>query len=101
MMSEQAFLFVGVLGTFATTILVGMRLVVARQSRRAAAVLEGHLETAGVVLPVNRGEGSFGDRVMKPTASRLSALVSRYTPVGARDTVARKLALAGIESGLS
>jgi tight adherence protein C len=100
-MSEQTYLFVAVLGTFATTALVGVRLVVARQARRAATVLETHLETAGVAVPVNRGEGSFGDRVVRPTASRLSALVSRYTPVGARDQVAHKLTLAGIESGFT
>jgi tight adherence protein C len=100
-MSDQAYLVLAVGGTFATAVLVGMRMVVARQSRRAAAVLEGHLETAGVVLPVNRGDGSFGDRVVSPTVSRLSSLISRYTPTGARDAVAKRLGFAGIGSPMT
>jgi tight adherence protein C len=74
--------------------------MVARQSRRAAAVLEGHLQTAGVTLPARSNE-TFAERVVQPTASRISALFSRYTPVGARDAVAKRLTFAGIESGLT
>ena len=100
-MSEQAYLVLAVIGTFASTVLIGMRVIVARQARRAATVLEGHLQTAGVALPVGGAGETFEARVVRPAASRISALFARYTPVGSRDAVAKRLTLAGIESGLS
>jgi tight adherence protein C len=100
-MSEQAYLVLAVVGTFVTTILIGMRMVVARQGQRAAAVLEGHLQTAGIAVSPRRADGSFGERVVTPNVARLTSLVSRYTPVGMRDAVAKKLTLAGIRPSFS
>jgi tight adherence protein C len=95
-MSEQAYLVIAVVGTFVSTILIGMRMAVSRQGRRAAVVLEGHLQSAGIAVSPRRSDGSFGERVVTPGISRVTSLLSRYTPVGMRDVVAKNLTLAGI-----
>ena len=94
-MSEQAYVVVAVVATFMTAVLIGARLVVTSQNRRAVAVLQGHLESAGVDVSARRADGSFGDRVVTPTMSSVSSAISRITPVGMRDAVAQKLVLAG------
>jgi tight adherence protein C len=100
-MSEQTYLYVAVGATFVATALIAMRLVVASQNRRAAGVLEAHLETAGIDLTARRDNASFGDRVVGPAFASLSALIRRFTPIGMRDEVARKLLLAGEPKGIS
>jgi tight adherence protein C len=100
-MSEQVYLFLAVTGTFAVVTLCGIRFMVGRQGRRAAAVLESHLQSAGIDLAERRSDGSFGDRVVAPAISRLSTLISRYTPIGMRDEVAKKLVLASISGRLT
>jgi tight adherence protein C len=102
MMSEQTYLLVAVAATFATVLLVVTRVVVTSPSRRASAVLQSHLETAGVDVTMGRGESeSFGARVVTPALDSVSSSISRITPVGMRDAVARKLSLAGNPRGIS
>src|SRR5438093_10624391 len=92
---SEAYLFVAVGATFFATALAGMRLLVTSRNRRGAAVLQGHLESAGFDIATRGDDTSFNTRVVTPAMSNLSALISRYTPAGIRDSVARRLALAG------
>jgi tight adherence protein C len=98
---SDAYLIVAVGATFFATALLGMRMVVTSRNRRGAAVLQGHLESAGIELGMQGTDASFNARVVSPTLSRLSALVTRYTPTGIRDSLARRLALAGNPRGLT
>ena len=93
-MTSETYLIVGVAATFLTALLVGARLVVSGRSKQASAVLQGHLESAGIAVSQVPGT-SLTDRVVSPAAGRIAELIRRITPVGMRDDVARKLALAG------
>ena len=99
-MSDQAYLVVAVMATFVTVLLVVTRIVVSAPNKRAAAVLQGHLESVGVDF-THGGGGSFGDRVVTPTLDRASSWLSRITPAKIRDRIARKLTLAGDPRGMS
>jgi tight adherence protein C len=101
-MSEQAYLLVAVLATFVTVLLVVTRLVLSAPNRRAATVLQGHLESLGVEVATDRGgAASFVDRVVTPAVGAATSWISRVTPTGMRDGVARKLTLAGNRRGTS
>lgn len=98
---SEAYLFVAVGATFVATALVGMRLLVTSRNRRGAAVLQGHLQSAGIDVGMRGADGSFNARVVSPAMSKLAALVSRYTPAGIRDSIAHRLLLAGNPRGLT
>jgi tight adherence protein C len=95
MTSEQTYLWIGVASTFATVVLVGVRLITTSRTRQASAVLQGHLQTAGIAVTASGDAPGVGQRVIKPAIGRLAAWIRRVTPVGMRDDVARKLSLAG------
>jgi len=98
---SEAYLFFAVGATFVATTLLGMRMLVTSRNRRGAAVLQGHLESAGFEVGMQGTDASFNTRVVSPAMSRLSALVTRYTPGGIRDSLAHRLALAGNPRGLT
>ncbi|MEP7033885.1 MAG: type II secretion system F family protein [Actinomycetota bacterium] len=98
---SEAYLFVAVGATFVATALLGMRMLVTSRNRRGAAVLQGQLETAGIQVGMRGADASFNARIVSPATSRLSALISRYTPRGIRDSLAHRLALAGNPRGLT
>jgi len=98
---SNAYLVLAVGATFVATALAGMRMLVSSRNRRGAAVLQGHLQSAGIDIGMQDADASFNARVVSPAMSRLSALVSRYTPVGIRDSIAHRLALAGNPRGLT
>ena len=101
-MSEQTYLIVAVVATFVTVLLVATRMVVTSPNRRAASVLQAHLESVGAEVARRPGvSGSLGDRVVTPTVHGMSSWVGRITPTGMRDGIATKLALAGNPYGMS
>jgi tight adherence protein C len=100
-MSEQLYLVMAVGATFVAATLFGMRMVVVSRSRKATAVLQGQLESAGVEVSAGRTDGTFGERVVSPSMARLSAVVDRYTPSGIRDATAHRLVLAGNPRGMT
>lgn len=100
-MSEQAYLVVAVGATFVAATLFGSRMLVASRSRRATAVLQGQLVSAGVDVEMGGAEASFNERVLSPTMSKLSALVARHTPAGIREATAHRLVLAGNPRGIT
>jgi tight adherence protein C len=99
-MSEQTYVFIAAAATFVTVTLIGMRVFAVRQGRRAVTVLEAQLVAAGIPTSA-RSEGTFVERLVEPAIGRLTALVSRFTPVGMRDAVAKQLTYAGIRSGVT
>jgi tight adherence protein C len=101
-MSEQAYLVVAVVATFVTALLLTARLVVSSPSRQAAAVLQAQLESAGVDIARRHGGAeSFGERVVDPALEGVTSWIFRITPLGMRDRIAKKLALAGNPRGMS
>ena len=101
-MSEQTYLVLAVVATFVAVLLVATRLVVSSPNKRAATVLQAHLESVGAGVARRPGiSGSFGARVVAPAADRISSWIARITPVGMRDSVATKLALGGNPRGMS
>jgi tight adherence protein C len=98
---SDAYLVVAVGATFIATALAGTRMLVSSRNRRGAAVLQGHLQSAGIDVGMQDADESFNARVVSPAMSRLSALVTRYTPTGIRDSIAHRLALAGNPRGLT
>jgi tight adherence protein C len=100
-MSEQAYLVVAVVATFVAVLLVAARLVISSPSKHAAAVLQAQLESAGVdVASGHGGAETFGERIVDPAVQGVTSWISHITPLGMRDRIAQKLALAGNPGGL-
>jgi tight adherence protein C len=94
-MSDQAYLFVGVFGTFLAVALTGVTMIAVSRGRRSADVLQGQLESAGIQVARHGAAASFSDRVVAPAIGRFSHAAARITPAGLRRGVARRLVLAG------
>lgn len=94
-MSEQTYLFIGVLGTFVAVLLVGISATAVGRSRRSAHVLQGHLESAGLQVAGSGVAASFSERVVAPAVAAFSGAAAKITPAGLRKGVARRLVLAG------
>jgi tight adherence protein C len=94
-MSEQAYLLVGVVGTFVAVTLAAMTVMTVSRGRRSAEVLQAHLESAGIPVARHGAAASFSDRVVAPGVARFSQAAAKITPKGLRDGVARRLVLAG------
>jgi tight adherence protein C len=94
-MSDQAYLAIGVLGTFLAVALTGVTMITVSRGRRSAHVLQGQLESAGIQVAHHGAAASFSERVVAPAVARFSHLAARVTPAGLRKGVARRLVLAG------
>jgi tight adherence protein C len=94
-MSDQAYLFAGVFGTFLVVALTGVTMIAVSRGRRSADVLQGQLESAGIQVARHGAAASFSDRVVAPAVGRFSHAAARITPAGLRRGVARRLVLAG------
>jgi tight adherence protein C len=94
-MSDQAYLFIGVFGTFLAVAFTGVTMIVVSRGRRSAQVLQGQLESAGFQVAHHGAAASFSDRVVAPAVARFSGAAARITPAGLRNGVARRLVLAG------
>jgi tight adherence protein C len=98
-MSDQGYVWLVVAATFGAVLAAGITWMTASSGRRASAVLEAHLQSAGFESSDNQAVGSFADRVIVPFVQSISNTVARFTPVGMRNSVARKLTLAGDPRG--
>jgi tight adherence protein C len=94
-MSDQAYLAIGVFGTFLAVGLTGVTMIAVSRGRRSAHVLQGQLESAGFQVAHYGAAASFSDRVIGPAVARFSHAAARITPAGLRRGVARRLVLAG------
>jgi tight adherence protein C len=94
-MSDQAYLAIGVFGTFLAVGLTGVTMIAVSRGRRSAHVLQGQLESAGFQVAHYGAAASFSDRVIGPAVARFSHAAARITPAGLRKGVARRLVLAG------
>lgn len=94
-MSDQAYLVIGVFGTFLAVALTGVTMIAVSRGRRSAHVLQGQLESAGFHVAHHGAAASFSDRVVAPAVARFSHAAARITPTGLRNGVARRLVLAG------
>jgi tight adherence protein C len=94
-MSEQAYLIMGVFGTFVVVLLTGLTVMTVSRGRRSVHVLQGQLESAGIQVAHHGAASSFSDRVVAPAIARFSQAAARITPAGLRKGVARRLVLAG------
>jgi tight adherence protein C len=94
-MSDQAYLAIGVFGTFLAVGLTGVTMIAVSRGRRSAHVLQGQLESAGFQVAHHGAAASFSDRVIGPAVARFSHAAARITPAGLRRGVARRLVLAG------
>jgi tight adherence protein C len=94
-MSDQAYLVIGVFGTFLAVALTGVTMIAVSRGRRSAHVLQGQLESAGFHVAHHGAAASFSDRVVAPAVARFSHAAARITPSGLRNGVARRLVLAG------
>lgn len=94
-MSDQAYLVMGVFGTFLAVVLTGVTMITVSRGRRSAHVLQGQLESAGLQVAHHGAAASFSERVVAPAVARFSQAAARVTPAGLRRGVARRLVLAG------
>src|SRR5688572_12277316 len=94
-MSDQAFLIIGVFGTFLAVALTGVTVITVSRGRRSAQVLQGQLESAGIHVASHGAAASFSERVVAPGVARFSHMAAKVTPKGLRKGVARRLVLAG------
>ena len=94
-MSDQAYLVIGVFGTFLAIALTGAMMITVSRGRRSVHVLQGQLESAGIQVAHHGAAASFSDRVVSPAVARFSHAAARITPAGLRKRVARRLVLAG------
>jgi tight adherence protein C len=94
-MSDQAYLVLGVVGTFVAMLLTGATVITVSHSRRSAHVLQGQLESAGIRVARSGAAISFSERVVAPAIARFSRAAARITPGGLRKGIARRLVLAG------
>ncbi len=94
-MSDQAYILIGVFGTFLAVAVTGVTMITVSRGRRSAHVLQGQLESAGFQVAHHGAAASFSDRVVGPAVARFSHAAARITPAGLRRGVARRLVLAG------
>lgn len=94
-MSDQAYLLMGVVGTFVVVLLTGATLITVSRGRRSAHVLQGQLESAGIHVAHPGAAASFSERVVAPAIARFSRTATGITPARLRAGVARRLVLAG------
>jgi tight adherence protein C len=94
-MSDQAYLLIGVFGTFLAVAVTGVTMITVSRGRRSAHVLQGQLESAGFHVAHHGAAASFSERVVAPAVARFSHAAARITPAGLRRGVARRLVLAG------
>jgi tight adherence protein C len=98
-MSSWFYVVLAVTATFVAVLAGGLTWMVTTNGRRASAVLEAHLESAGWERSGDQVVGTFVDRVVVPFVRSISDTIARVTPIGLRNAVARQLTLAGDPRG--
>jgi tight adherence protein C len=100
-MSDSTLVAVAVTGTFAAVAFMGFAAVSLMRTRRAAQVVQAHLQTVGVPVATPEGSGPLSERVLEPSFGKLATAVMRLTPAGVIASLQRKVVLAGEPRGWS